>query len=117
MTEQELPPDVSDWLHSQEYTDRYHAYITHTMEERKKEEELKVVRDIEREEREAEARKLREAYEASPAYRIELEIKKLKEERSAYIKKYIQPLHNALVDMGAMCVTSDCNCCDNGWRY
>lgn len=120
MTEQELPPDLSDWLNSQEYVDRYNAYITNTIEERKKMEEVAKVRDAEREEREAKARQLREEYEASPAYRIEQEIKKLKEERSIYIKKYIQPLHNALVEMGATCTTSGCGCCeddDDYWNY
>jgi hypothetical protein len=121
MTEQELPPDLSDWVHSQEFTDRYHAYVAMQEEQRKKEEEIKVVRDIEREEREARALQLRQEYEASPAYKIEVEIKKLKEERSTYIKKYIQPLHNALVEMGAMCISNkcDCDCCDDDdyWNY
>ena len=73
-------------------------------------------------EREARALQLRQEYEASPAYKIEVEIKKLKEERSTYIKKYIQPLHNALVEMGATCISNkcDCDCCDNDdeyWNY
>ena len=108
MTDQELPPDISDWLKSQEYTDRYNAYITRRIEDEKQMLEAAKVRD-----------KLREEYEASPAYKIELEIKKLKEERSTYIKKFIQPLHNALVDMGATCSTSDCDCCndDDHWNY
>ena len=111
MTDQELPPDISDWLNSQEYIDRYNAYITRRIEDEKQMLEATKVRD-----------KLREEYEASPAYKIELEIKKLKEERSTYIKKFIQPLHNALVDMGATCSTSDCDCCDDSccddsWRY
>jgi uncharacterized protein (UPF0305 family) len=113
VTEEQLPPDISDWLRSQEYTDRYNAYITHTIEERKKMEEVKKVCDAEREEREARALQLRQEYEASPAYKIEQEIKKLKEERSTYIKKYLQPLHNALVEMGAVCNVSKCNCCDD----
>jgi len=114
MTEQELPPDLSDWVRSQEFVDKYHAYVAMQDEERKKMEEVAKVRDVEREEREAKARQLREEYEASPAYKIEQEIKKLKEERSTYIKKYIQPLHNALVEMGAFCNSRDCDCdcCD-----
>jgi (p)ppGpp synthase/HD superfamily hydrolase len=121
VTEEQLPPDLSDWLHSQEYVDRYHAYVAMRDEERKKMEEVAKVSDIEREEREARALQLRQEYEASPAYRIEQEIKKLKEERSTYIKKYIQPLHNALVEMGAVCNSRDCDCdcCDDDdyWNY
>jgi hypothetical protein len=119
VTDQELPPDISDWLKSQEYTDRYNAYITKRIEDEKQMLEVAKVRDLENEAREERARKLREEYEASPAYKIELEIKKLKEERYTYIKKFIQPLHNALVDMGATCSTSDCDCCndDDHWNY
>ncbi len=122
MTEQELPPDLSDWVRSQEFVDKYHAYVAMQDEERKKMVEIAKVRDVEREEREEKARQLREEYEASPAYKIEQEIKKLKEERSTYIKKYIQPLHNALVEMGATCIYDDhhCDCCDNDddyWNY
>lgn len=120
MTEQELPPDLSEWLHSQEYIDRYNAYITQRIEDEKKMLEVAKVRDLENEAREERARKLREEYEASPAYKIELEIKKLRDERSTYIKKYIQPLHNALIDMGAICDYED-HCCtrcsDNDWDY
>lgn len=120
MTEQELPPDISDWLTSQEYTDRYNAYITQRIEDEKKMAEVKKVRDLEREAEEERRRKLREEYEASPAYRIELEIKRLKEDRANYVKKYIQPLHDALRAMGAECITSSCNCCnddDDYWNY
>jgi hypothetical protein len=121
MTEQELPPDLSDWLNSQEYIDRYNAYITQRIEEEKKFAEVAKVRDLEFEAQEERRKKLREEYEASPAYKIELEIKKLKEERSIYIKKYIQPLHDALRDMGAQCITSGCGCCedddDDYWNY
>ena len=123
MTEQELPPDLSDWLNSQEYIDRYNAYITQRIEDEKKFAEVAKVRDLELEAQEERRRKLREEYEASPAYKIELEIKKLKEERSTYIKKYIQPLHDALRDMGAQCITSGCGCCefddddDDYWNY
>lgn len=108
MTEQELPPDISDWLNSQEYTDRYNAYVTRRIEDEKQMLEAAKARD-----------KLREEYEASPAYKIELEIKKLKEERATYIKKFIQPLHNALRDMGAQCDTNSCDCCSDNddWNY
>jgi len=120
MTEQELPPDLSEWLHSQEFTDRYNAYITAKIETERQIEEAKKVRDLEREAQEERKRILREEYEASPAYKIELEIKKLKEERSLYVKKYIQPLHDALVAMGAVCDISKCDCCDDDddyWNY
>lgn len=122
MTEQELPPDLSEWLHSQEFTDRYNAYITAKIETERQIEEAKKVRDLEFEAQEEQRKKLREEYEASPAYKIELEIKKLKQERASYIKKYIQPLHDALSDMGAQCITSICDCCsddddDDDWHY
>jgi hypothetical protein len=121
MTEQELPPDLSDWLNSQEYVDRYNAYITQRIEEEKQFAEVAKKRDLELEAQEERRRKLREEYEASPAYKIEVEIKKLKEERSIYIKKYIQPLHDALSDMGAVCNYDDhcCNRCDDDddWHY
>lgn len=115
MTDETLPPDLSDWLHSQEFVDKYHAYVAMQDEDRKKEQELKIKRDVELEAREEQRRKLREEYEASPAYKIELEIKKLKDERSLYIKKYIQPLHDALREMGAQCVSTACDCCDDGY--
>ena len=120
VAEQELPPDLSEWLHSQEFIDRYNAYITEKIETEKHVEEIKKVRNVEREEAEERKRILREEYEASPAYKIELEIKKLKEERSLYIKKYIQPLHDALVAMGAVCDSDKCDCCDDNdeyWNY
>lgn len=120
MTEEQLPPDLSDWLNSQEFQDRYNAYITQRIEEEKQMVEVAKVRDLEREAKEERRRKLREEYEASPAYKIEVEIKKLKDERSYYIKRYIQPLHDALADMGAMCNYDD-HCCDrcddNDWHY
>lgn len=120
MTEQELPPDLSDWIRSQEFTDKYNAYITEKIELERHTQKLKEQRDIQLEEQEEQRRKLREEYESSPAYKIELEIKKLKQERASYIKKYIQPLHDALSDMGAQCITSICDCCsddDDDWHY
>ena len=112
-----MPPDLSNWLNSQEFVDRYNAYITDKIERDKEVEERKKVRNLELEAEQERARILREEYESSPAYKIELEIKKLKDERASYIKKYLQPLHNALVDMGARCATSGCNCCDDDDDY
>lgn len=120
VTDQQLPPDLSDWLSSQEYVDRYNAYITQRIEEEKQMLEVAKVRDLEREAQDERRKKLREEYEASPAYKIELEIKRLKEEQSTFIKRYIQPLHDSLKAMGAVCSYDKCNCCDDDddhWNY
>lgn len=118
MAEEELSPDMYDWIRSQEFTDRYNTYVTASIEREKEIEERKKIRNLELEAEQERARILREEYEASPAYKIELEVKKLKEERSTYIKRYIQPLHNALIEMGAVCNSDECDCNDDhDWDY
>ena len=59
-----MPPDISNWLNSQEFIDRYNAYITDKIQRDKDLEELKKVRSLEREIEEENKKKLREEYEA-----------------------------------------------------
>lgn len=97
--------EAEKYFQSEQFQANYQAYITETIERRKKEE-------IEKEER---ARKQAE-YEASPQYAIDQEIKKqrqvLSDMQDAVKKDILQALHDALVNAGADCEDyEDYRCC------